>query len=307
MKKQALVIGSLNVDLVMTVDSLPREGETIQGHSLTYIPGGKGANQACAAGKLGGAVKMLGCIGEDEFGAMQKSGLALAGVDVSALKISTGQKTGIASIYVDSHGKNNIVIIAGANGECDVTYLRENDQAFRECSCVILQMEIPWESICYAVDRAAELGKTVIFNPAPAERQLPEDFLKKIDYITPNETELMRLCNKAGENMEDYIAGARELLAKGVKNVLVTLGDKGVLLVNDREEKIYPARTVRAVDTTAAGDCFNGAFMAAKLEGRSDAEAIVFANTASSIAVTRKGAQTSIPTREEVEEALKGC
>ncbi|TCL57962.1 ribokinase [Kineothrix alysoides] len=304
MKKKILVIGSLNVDMVIEMKNMPAVGETVLGTNLTYIPGGKGANQACAAAKLGGEVKMLGCIGEDEFGEIQKDNLSACGVDTIYFKRSKEKGTGTASIYVDERGNNSIVVVAGANKECDISYLQEHDDIIKACDYVILQMEIPYETIFYAVNRAKELGKVVIFNPAPAPEELPDEIFSKMDYITPNETELMKLCKREGTEIEDFIQGARMLLQKGVKNVLVTLGERGALLVNDEIAEIFPTRKVISVDTTAAGDCFNGALTVALAEGKGQKEAVIFANAASSIAVTRNGAQTSIPGREETDKVL---
>lgn len=302
--KKILVIGSLNMDMVIEMKRMPIVGETVLGTKMTYVPGGKGANQAYAAARLGGDVKMLGCIGEDDFGRTQKSNLAKCGVDTDDFKQTGTQGTGMASIYVDECGDNTVVVVPGANMECNVSYLKKNDEALQECDYVILQMEICCDAIYYAISRARELGKTIILNPAPVPDSLPDEIFSMLDYITPNESELMKLCGKEGESVEDYVEGARQLLEKGVKNVLVTLGKKGALFVNKETEELFPARKVSAVDTTAAGDCFNGAFAVALAEGRELSEALMFANAASSIAVTRNGAQTSIPTREETDEVL---
>ncbi|WMC93779.1 ribokinase [Kineothrix sp. MB12-C1] len=304
MKKKILIIGSLNVDMVIEMKNMPVVGETVLGTKLTYIPGGKGANQACAAAKLGGDVVMLGCVGEDEFGDIQKSNLSACGVDTRYFKRSKKKGTGTASIYVDECGNNSIVVVAGANQECDITYLQEYDDVMKACDYVILQMEIPYDAISYAVKRAKELGKVVILNPAPAPDELPDGILEQLDYITPNETELMKLCKRDGETIEDFTEGAKVLLQKGVKNVLVTLGERGALLVSEEGAEIFPTRKVVSVDTTAAGDCFNGAFTVALAEDKGPREAVIFANAASSIAVTRNGAQTSIPDREEADEVL---
>lgn len=302
--KKILIIGSLNMDMVVSVKDMPKTGETILGKSLSYIPGGKGANQACAVGKAGGTGVMLGCIGGDEFGRVQKENLAACGVDVTGLKISSNQPTGTAVINVSDGGDNSIVVIQGANNECDTAYLQEHEAAFEACDIVILQMEIPYETIHYAVQKAAQLGKTVILNPAPAPLELPQDILSCTDYLIPNETELNRLAGMEGDTLEIYQAGAEAFLKQGVKNVIVTMGDKGCLLVNKEGKELFPARKVKAVDTTAAGDCFCGFFAVALSEGKSKGEAIRFANTASSIAVTRSGAQTSIPDRREIESVL---
>nr|WP_103203498.1 ribokinase [Herbinix hemicellulosilytica] len=304
MKQKILVVGSLNMDMVIDMVQMPAVGETVLGSSLTYNPGGKGANQACAAARLGGNVKMLGCVGNDEFGELLKKNLSRCGVDVSDIK--TGSKnTGLACIYVDSQGNNSIVVIPGANLECDVEYLKACDKAFQECDYLILQMEIPKEAIYYAINRAKELSKTVILNPAPAPDEFPEDIFQKLDYITPNGTELLKLGGGSGNTIEKYTQVARKLVDKGVKNVLVTMGEKGALLVSEKGAEIFPARKVTPIDTTAAGDCFNGAFLVALSEGMDHNKAVMFANAASSIAVTRNGAQASIPDRNETDEVLE--
>lgn len=305
MKKQILVVGSLNMDMVIEMKRMPLKGETVLGENLEYIPGGKGANQAYAAGMLGGNAVMLGCVGKDSLGDRMKKNMAQSGADISGIAQVEGYPSGMAVIYVNEEGDNSIVVISGANSACSIDYLKENEQLFRDSSYIVFQMEIPYEAVVYGIRRAKELGKTVILNPAPAPDRLPSEILKDIDYLTPNETELLKLTGKISVSMENIRTGAEELLHKGVKNVLVTLGDKGVLFVNAQGAHLYPGRKVQAVDTTAAGDCFNGAFTVGLAEGMSVEEAITFANTASSIAVTRKGAQISIPGRSEVEEILK--
>ena len=274
MKKGILVIGSLNMDLSIDLAKMPVTGETILGRGIAYKAGGKGANQACAAGKLGGRVRMLGCVGQDEFGQKLVKSLSESGVETDYIKESRDLPTGTAVIYVDDNGDNSIVVIPGANMACDIEYLKEQDE-----------------------QRAKELGKMVILNPAPAPDEIPEEILSLVDYLTPNETEIIAL---NGKSKDDIREGAEKLLSRGVSNVIATLGDRGALLVNRYGETFYPARKVVSVDTTAAGDCFNGAMVAALAEGQSEAEAILFANIASSIAVTRKGAQESLPIREEV-------
>lgn len=297
MKKGILVIGSLNMDLSIDLAKMPVTGETILGRGIAYKAGGKGANQACAAGKLGGRVRMLGCVGQDEFGQKLVKSLSESGVETDYIKESRDLPTGTAVIYVDDNGDNSIVVIPGANMACDIEYLKEQDEQFHWCDYVVLQMEIPYEAVWYSVKRAKELGKMVILNPAPAPDEIPEEILSLVDYLTPNEAEIIAL---NGKSKDDIREGAEKLLSRGVSNVIATLGDRGALLVNRYGETFYPARKVVSVDTTAAGDCFNGAMVAALAEGQSEAEAILFANIASSIAVTRKGAQESLPIREEV-------
>ncbi|HIU75027.1 MAG TPA: ribokinase [Candidatus Pelethocola excrementipullorum] len=305
MKERILIIGSLNMDMVIEMKRMPLKGETVLGNTLTYVPGGKGANQAYTSGKLGGAVVMLGCVGTDSLGEKLIGNIARSGTDASHIRRVEEEPTGTAVIYVDEEGDNSIVVVSGANGACDVEYLKENHSLFEESAYVMFQMEIPYEAIFYGIRKAKELGKTVVLNPAPAPDTLPEDIWESIDYLTPNETEVLKMSGQREMSMEGIKRGARCLLQKGVKNILVTLGDKGVLFINDKEEVLYPARSVEALDTTAAGDCFNGAFVAGLAEGMSVEEAITFANLASSVAVTRKGAQSSIPDREEVDELVK--
>lgn len=305
MKKSILVIGSLNMDLSVNLERIPAVGETVLGKDLSSEAGGKGANQACAAGRLGADIWMLGCVGQDEFGKKQLESLREAGVKADRLKITQEQTTGTAIIYVDSLGSNNIVVIPGANEECDTAYLEDQAELFDRCDYVVLQMEIPYESVEFAARKAKEAGKTVILNPAPTPDAIPEELYRLVDYLTPNETELMKLSRVEDTSLDCMKRGARRLLEKGAGCVIVTLGDRGSLLVREKE-CLYPARKVEAVDTTAAGDCFNGAFAAALAEGLSEGDAVLFANTAASIAVTRKGASESLPVRTEVEACLAG-
>lgn len=304
MSKGILVVGSLNMDMSVNLEKIPTVGETVLGNDLSYRAGGKGANQACAAGLLGGEVRMLGCVGKDEFGEKQIENLKKAGVDTSYLKKSDDQPTGTAIICVDSHGDNNIVVIPDANKECDAEYLKRQRELFEWCDYVVLQMEIPYDSVLCAAMMAKEAGKTVILNPAPAPDELPEELCRNVDYLTPNETELMKLSGVTDCSVSSMKKGAMILLEKGAGCVIVTLGEKGALLVKKGEECLYPAKKVKAVDTTAAGDCFNGAFAAALAEGMKEGAALGFANAASAIAVTRKGAQESLPAREELKDYL---
>lgn len=298
-----LIVASLNMDVVIEMDRIPDTGETVLGENLTYLPGGKGANQACAVGRLGGRATVLGCVGDDSFGRKQIEGLTRDGVCTSGLRRLRDEPTGTAVIYVDARGDNSIVVVPGANQKCDAEYLKEEDRLFLENDFIMFQLEIPHDAVWFGVRRAKELGKTVILNPAPAA-YIPEWVYRGLDYITPNETELRILTGIQGTSGEEIRRGARSLLERGVKNVLVTLGDKGALMVNEKEERLFPARRVPAVDTTAAGDCFNGALAVALAERKTLEAAIEFANAASSVAVTRKGAQDSIPERKEVDVIL---
>ena len=304
MKKQILIIGSLNMDIVVGMKRMPLRGETVLGSSLSYVPGGKGANQAYAAGKLSGKAVMLGCVGADEVGRRLIENLNESGTDTGNIDQVDGVPSGTASIFVDEQGNNSIVVVAGTNACCDIAYLKKNEPLFQKSDYIIFQMEIPYDAVFFGIQKAAEYGKTVILNPAPAPDELPEAIFPMIDFLTPNETELLKLGGLKDLTEENVRLAAHRFIRSGVKNVLVTLGDKGVLLVNKDREQIFPARKVEAVDTTAAGDCFNGALAVGLSEGMDMDHAIRFANIASSIAVTRKGAQNSIPTRAEVDSLL---
>lgn len=302
MRKKILVIGSLNMDMVIPVKELPQKGETILGGSPDYIPGGKGANQACAAGKLGGAVTMLGKVGQDSMGRALKENLAAAGVDVSHVEETPEAPTGMAVIYVSESGSNSIVVIPGANGLCDAAYIEANEDLIAAHDIIVLQLEIPYDGVFRAIRLAKKHGRLVVLNPAPAPDSLPPEVIASLDYFTPNETEMGRIAGLPVGNTEEAVAAGKKLVEAGVGTVLATLGEAGALLVTGETAQVIPTLRVRAVDTTAAGDTFNGAFVTALAEGKSEAEAIAFGNRAAAISVTRKGAQTSIPTRKEVEE-----
>jgi ribokinase len=301
MNKKILVIGSLNMDMVIPVKELPQRGETILGGSPDYIPGGKGANQACAAGKLGGTVTMLGKVGRDAMGQSLKENLAAAGVDVSHVEETPDAPTGMAVIYVSEGGSNSIVVIPGANGLCDRAYIEANEELIAASDIVVLQLEIPYEAVFQAIRLAKKHGRLVVLNPAPAPDSLPEEVIASLDYFTPNETELARIAGMPVGGVEEAIAAGKALVARGVGTVLATLGEAGALLVTAEEARVIPTLRVKAVDTTAAGDTFHGAFVTALGEGMEEAAAIAFGNKAAAISVTRKGAQTSIPSRQEVD------
>lgn len=300
-KKNIVVIGSLNMDWVIPVNHTPVEGETILADGYTEVPGGKGANQACAAGKLKGNVSMLGLVGDDDIGDKLINNLKLVNVDVSRIEKSENINSGLALINVNSKGNNSIVVLPGANGKCDIKYIEKNIDIIEKSDIVLLQMEIPVETVEYVIAVSKNLKKQVILNPAPAPDSLSDEVLRNIDILTPNETELEKISGKNVKTVEDAIEASKSLLSRGVKNIIATLGEKGALLVNKDEVKEFKALKVEAADTTAAGDSFNGAVAVYLSEGHTINEAIEFANKVSSIAVTRKGAQTSIPERSEIE------
>ena len=295
-----LVVGSLNVDMVMNVDHMPAEGETILCDGMTLVPGGKGANQACAAGRLGTDVAMLGAIGDDDYGILQLKSLSEAGVEVGGLLKKKDQNTGTAFITVNKEGNNSIVVVPGANSAFRPEDVEANRYLIEQCEIMILQLEIPLDTVCYAAKLAKSLGKTVILDPAPVPEHFPEELYKYVDIVKPNETELGMLTG-IEEAQKHLTEAAQVLKTRGVKNVLVTLGGDGVYINPESGKEIrIPACKVKAVDTTAAGDSFTAALAAMLLEGESLEAAAEFANRVSAIVVTKKGAQSSIPTMDEV-------
>ena len=303
--KKILVAGSSNMDLVVRVADMPKKGETIRSHSYKQIPGGKGANQACACGKLGGDCTFLSVVGQDGMGQALIESLQSAGVDTRFMVRHT-EPTGIAIITVSGDGDNSIVIVPGANGKCDAAYIEGNRQQIAEADFVVTQLETPEEGVYDLLQWAKENNKVTVLNPAPAPDSIPEDVLQGLDYITPNETELEKLTGIPTDTLDGIEKAARKLLSQGVGNVLVTIGAQGAFLCNREMAKVFPTITVKPVDTTAAGDTFNAGFVVALSQDRTLEEAIAFANAAASISTTRPGAQPSIPTADEVETALKG-
>lgn len=298
--KKILVVGSLNMDMVANVDHIPVVGETILTNSLTLIPGGKGANQAYAAGRLGADVTMLGAVGSDSYADMLMASLKSAGVEVESILRKEDTSTGVAMIAVNAEGDNSIIVISGANTVLTPEDIETKMEILKESDIVILQLEIPLETVLYTAKMAKSFGKMVILDPAPVPKEFPEELYQYVDIIKPNETELSMLTGLSSTE-DDIENGARELKNRGVRDVMVTLGDKGVYI--DSEEcgaYLVPGHKVNAVDTTAAGDTFTAALAIMLAQGKNIKEAAEFANYVSSIVVTRKGAQSSIPTLEEV-------
>jgi ribokinase len=292
------VVGSANMDLVMDVAALPRLSQTVAGGDLRFIPGGKGANQACAAARTGGLVSMVAQVGPDPFGRVLRQSLSAAGVATDLVGTSE-RPSGCASIYVLPDGENCIVVSPGANASLDPRTALERLAGLRAGDFILLQLEIPLETVAAVAGHARAAGAITMLDPAPA-RALPPELLRQIDYLTPNQTEACILAGRpeaAIDNLEQAAEIARELEASGSRNIILKLGELGCM-VGGRH---ISGRRVRAVDTTAAGDVFNGALATALAEGCELASAAEWANAAAAISVTRHGAQTSIPTREEVE------
>ncbi|MDR9834601.1 ribokinase [Herbaspirillum huttiense] len=295
-----VIIGSVNMDLVLRVPRMPLPGETLAGDKFMTIPGGKGANQAVACARLaapGTSVAMVACVGDDAFGGQMRQSITACGIDDRYIDEVAGEATGIASIMVDANAQNSIVIAAGANGRLDVERIERARPVIEQASIVLLQLEVPMETVIHSIELAHALGKTVVLNPAPAQA-LPRALLQKIDYLILNEIEAAML---AEEQSDDIPLLVQKLHGLGARNVVVTLGEKGVYgSFADGQQRHLPARKVQAVDTTAAGDTFIGGFIGAIAQGRDQFDAIAYAQAAAALSVTRVGAQTSIPTRDEV-------
>ena len=300
-----LIVGSLNMDTVISVEHIPKQGETILAEDISFHPGGKGANQAYAAGKLGARVSMIGCVGKDANGRNLLNNLLTAQVDIQGISIDKNHTTGSAFITVDKKGENSIVVVPGANMAFSKEEIDKNKDLIAWCDAVIAQLEIPVETVSYLAEITKSMGKRMILDPAPARADLPEAIYSFLDVIKPNETELQILTGKPTNTEEEIFTAAQCLLEKGVAKVVVTLGEKGAMLVDRDVYQIFPPRKVTAVDTTAAGDAFIAAFAMKLVESGSYEKAVSFGNLVSSMVVTKKGAQSSIPTSQEVEEKTR--
>jgi len=294
-----LIVGSLNMDTVINVKDMPKPGETVLGKNYELCPGGKGANQAYAAGKLGADVSMIGLVGKDDNGMKLLLNLQSVGVNTSGIQTLDNITSGTAFITVDDEGENSIIVISGANYELRKEHIDNHMDLIDQCDAVIVQLEVPIDVVTYLARIAKSKNKLVILDPAPAPTNLPLELIKNVDIMKPNETELHALTGMKTESIEQIVQASRSLIEQGVKKVIVTVGSKGTVLVTENDYKIFPPRKVAAVDTTAAGDSFTAAFATKLIEGFSYDDAIKFANIVSSIVVTRKGAQNSMPSYEE--------
>ncbi|WP_433739780.1 ribokinase [Pseudomonas putida] len=300
MPAKVVVIGSLNMDLVTRAPRLPRGGETLIGHSFTTVSGGKGANQAVAAARLGAQVSMVGCVGRDAYGETLRGALLAEQIDCQAVSAVDGA-SGVALIVVDDNSQNAIVIVAGANGALTPALIGCFDLVLQAADVIICQLEVPDATVGHALKRGRELGKTVILNPAPASRPLPPDWYANIDYLIPNESEASALSGLPVDSRQTAQVAATRLIEMGAGKVIITLGAQGSLFANGQGFEHFSAPAVKAVDTTAAGDTFVGGFAAALAGGKSEAEAIRFGQVAAALSVTRAGAQPSIPHLSEVQ------
>lgn len=300
-----VVIGSINMDLVLRVPRMPLPGETLTGGAFRTIPGGKGANQAVACARMSGKVEaggqqvaMIGCVGDDAFGATLRAALVGDGIIDSHITTLPGVASGIASILVDDNGQNSIVIAGGANDLLSPAHIDAAQGLIEQADIVVLQLETPMDTVVHAIKLARSLGKTVVLNPAPAA-SLPDGVLEQVDYLIPNEIEAAMLAGVAPDST-DIATLAAALQKQGSDNVIITLGAKGVHAALYGGDTTFPAEAVQAVDTTAAGDTFIGGFVAGLASGMDEAEAIGQGQRAAAWSVTKPGAQTSIPFLHEL-------
>jgi ribokinase len=303
-KKPIVVVGSINIDLVVNTERIPVEGETILGKDFQIHPGGKGANQAVAIGRLGYPVQMIGSLGKDAFGDQLRNNLELAGVDIAGVTM-TETTSGVAMIVVARSGENSIVITPGANALLSPRDLDANIERIRSAGMVLTQLEIPMETVEYLAQICAREDVPLILDPAPA-KDLPSGLLENIAWFTPNETEAAYFMGNADSrgDIPNPATAAQKLLEKGVRGVVLKLGSRGAYLATSEISQSLPSFTVSAMDTTAAGDAFNGAFATGMMLQMGPIESARFAGAAAAISVTRAGAQPSMPAMADVEEFI---
>lgn len=299
-QSKILVVGSSNTDMVIKTKHLPRSGETVLGGTFFMNPGGKGANQAVAIARLGGQVAFICKTGSDIFGHQSQQLFEEEGIDTSYIFSDSKNPSGVALITVDEQAENCIVVASGANANLTPADLASAIDCFEHVDMVLMQLEIPLSTVEYVAEKAFRKNKKVILNPAPVQTLSPS-LLKHLYLITPNETEAEMISGVKITDQQSAEEAAKTIAGMGVQNVIITLGSKGALAFCHSEMIMVPALKVEAVDTTAAGDVFNGALTLALAEGRSIEESVRFACKASAISVTRVGAQSSAPYRNEVD------
>ena len=305
MTARVTVVGSLNMDLVVRSSRIPQPGETIIGGEFRTVPGGKGANQAVAAARMGAEVSMVGRLGQDAFAQPLLENLSAAGIDHTFVMQDSGAATGVALIVVDDAGENSIVVASGANMRLSPADVDAAASSITTADVLLLQLENPLETVSRAAELARQHGVRVILNPAPA-RPLPEKLLSLVDVLIPNETEAALLTGLPVSAKEEAAVAAAAIQGLGVGSVILTLGERGAFLAQGEATQSIVAFEVTPVDTTAAGDAFVGGFAVALAEGRSMAEAVRWGNAAGALATTKLGAQPSLPTRAAVEALLAG-
>lgn len=299
MKPEIIVVGSSNTDMVVRTDHLPEPGETVIGGEFMIAPGGKGANQAVAAARAGGKVYFVAKVGDDIFGKQTLKGLRKDRINTDFISVDKATPSGIALIMVNKDGENSIAVAPGANSKLSPDDILAASDIFKKAKALLVQLEIPLKTVETAVELGWSNKLTVILNPAPATK-LPRQLYKKISIITPNENETKVLTGIRPRNRKDLVLAAEKLRKFGAKTVIITLGEKGAFVYNKDVATFVPSYKVNPIDTTAAGDVFNGALAVAISEGMELVRAVQFANAAAAISVTRPGAQPSAPQRSEI-------
>jgi ribokinase len=299
-----VVVGSSNTDMILRVAHVPRPGETLLGGLFSTAAGGKGANQAVAAARAGGNVTFVARLGLDSFGDEALEGFKREGIMLSHVTRDPSQPSGVALIFVGADGENSIGVAGGANQRLSPRDVGAARKVIAGARVLLLQLETPLETVRAAADIGSRAGIEVILNPAPAQ-SLPDALLRKITLLTPNETEASMLTGISVSDVSSATRAARALQLRGARNVIVTLGANGALVASGRDARWVPGFKVKAVDTTAAGDVFNGALAVRLAEGSPIMEAVRFAHAAAAISATRAGAQPSIPTRREIDAKLR--
>lgn len=297
--KNICVIGSLNMDLVVNVDTMPKPGQTLLGSNFKEVPGGKGANQAVAMARLEANVSMIGKVGNDGFGKTLIEALNNDNVNTNHVHIDNCS-TGVAFITVDKNAQNTIIVATGANFQLTKDDIDKNIECIKNSDIVVIQLETPLETVKYALQVAKDLNKYTILNPAPAVK-LDDEIIRHVDLLTPNETELEIISEIKIENEDDINKAAKKIIENGVKELIVTLGSKGSLYINNERSFFKPAYKVEAVDTTAAGDSFTGALAVALSNNKTMEEAMDFASKVGALSVMKEGAQSSLPTLKDIE------
>ena len=308
MRRSIFVVGSVNLDLVCTGKRIPAPGETVTGATFETFHGGKGANQAVAVGRLGFPVSMIAKVGDDQFGQRLRRGLREASVNVRAVGTAKRTASGVALITVDENGQNSITVIPGANAQLLPRDLEKALPQLRAAGMILTQLEIPMETVEYLCNVAGRFHVPLMLDPAPA-RALPREMLRHVTYLTPNETETCALCAIPPDdlNLATVAELARTLQGKGPANVIVKMGKHGAFVAGpEKPGRIVPSFKVRVVDSTAAGDAFNGGLAVALMRGLGLMEAVRFAGAVGALSVTRAGAQPAMPTSGEVEKFLNG-
>jgi ribokinase len=303
-KPRICVVGSSNIDLVVKSQRLPFQGETILGGEFLMVPGGKGANQAVAAAKLGAEVYFIAKLGDDIFGAQSFANFKKEGVNIKYVTRTKKALSGVASIAVDKAGNNTIVVAPGANHLLSPQDVKRAEQDIASCGALVAQLEIPMETVEFAARLANKFKIPFILDPAPAQKLKPK-LLEMTDVIKPNETEAKILTGVEVTDAKTAGKAARNLLARGVKTVIITMGAKGFFMVNNEINDFFPAKKIKAVDSTAAGDAFVGGLVFCIAQGRTILEAALFANDVAALSVTKMGAQSSMPSMKEVEKFIK--